>query len=518
VKSRKDNQHQSPAAGGGHLDVAARSVADGLIGTDAEGAVVFLNPAGEALTGWNARQAAGRPVEDVFCIVDEKTGGPCEGPVARVLSTGEAVESPANAVLVTRGGSELVLSYNASPVRDREGRLAGAVLAFRDVTDRVRLEDELRRAQRMDSIGILAGGIAHDFNNILTAILGNITLAQMFSKSGQSVEDCLQQAEKACWRAEELTQQLLTFVKGGAPVKKLASLTTLIRETGDFALRGSNVRCEFAVSPDLWPAEVDEGQISQVINNLMINADQAMPDGGTIQVSAENAVVGPDDDRSGLPEGKYLKISVQDHGVGIPPERIEKVFEPYFTTRPEGRGLGLSTARTIVKRHRGLIAVDSQLDAGTTFTVYLPASEGTPQAAPRRANSALKGTGRVLLMDDEDMVLKTAGAMLEHLGYEVTAARDGREAIELYRKAMQSRRAFDVVVLDLTVPGVMGGQECMKELLEIDPRVKALASSGYSGDDVEGTYRREGFRGFVTKPYSLEKLGQALHRLIGGGG
>ena len=516
MKSRKDNQHQSPAADAAHLDVAARSVADGLIGTDAQGAVVFLNPAGEALTGWSARQAAGRPVEDVFCIVDEETGRPCQSPVESVLSTGEAVESPANAVLVTRGGSELVLSYNASPVRDREGRIAGAVLAFRDVTDRVQLEDELRRAQRMDSIGILAGGIAHDFNNMLTAILGNITLAQMFSKSGQSVEDCLQQAEKACWRAEELTQQLLTFVKGGAPVRKLASLAALIRETGDFALRGSNVRCEFGVSPDLWPAEVDEGQISQVINNLMINADQAMPDGGTIQVSAENAAIGPDD-RSGLPEGKYLKISVQDHGVGIPPERIEKVFEPYFTTRPEGRGLGLSTARTIVKRHRGLITVDSQVGAGTTFTVYLPASEGTPQAAPRRTNSALKGTGRVLLMDDEDMVLKTAGPMLEHLGYEVTSARDGHEAIKLYRKASRSRRPFDAVVLDLTVPGVMGGQECIRELLAIDPRVKALASSGYSGDAVEGTYRQEGFSGFVTKPYSLEKLGQALHRLIGGG-
>jgi two-component system cell cycle sensor histidine kinase/response regulator CckA len=388
---------------------------------------------------------------------------------------------------------------------------------FRDITERKKMEGELLRAQKIESLGILAGGIAHDFNNILTGILGNITLAKAHAKPGDRVIDRLSEAEKACLQAKDLTQQLLTFSRGGVPVKKTVSITELLKDSATFVLRGSGVQCEFSIPDDLWLVEVDEGQINQVISNLIINAVQAMPEGGTIKVQAENIVVWTKDIPS-LKDGRYLKISIKDQGIGIQEKHLHRIFDPYFTTKHRGSGLGLAVAYSIIKKHYGYIDVKSQLGVGTTFFIYLPASEHNITTNEKKVDKIFKGAGRILLMDDEDVVRHVVGEMLKHLGYNVEFAKDGAEAIKLYEIAKERGKPFDAVVMDLTVPGGIGGKEAINKLLEIDPDVKAVVSSGYSNDPVLSNYTEYGFRGVVAKPYKLEELSKTLHEIILGGG
>jgi len=388
------------------------------------------------------------------------------------------------------------------------------IAIIRNITERKRMQGELLRVQKLESISILAGGIAHDFNNILTAILGNISLAKMYANPEDKICEKLTEAEKASVRAKDLTQQLLTFSKGGQPIVKTAHVTRLLKDTTSFALTGSNVRCEFFMSEDLWPVEMDEGQMSQVINNLVINAVKSMPKGGTIKVWAENATVGTERTKQSLPlEGEnYVKISIQDQGIGIPKEHLRKIFDPYFTTRKKGSGLGLAISYSIVQKHHGYITAESELGVGTTFHIFLPASE-KEVITETHAKEIVRGEkGRVLIMDDEEIVRDVASGMLEHIGYEVEVAKDGAEAIALYEQAQESQVPFDVVILDLTVPGGMGGKETIEKLIELDPQAKAIVSSGYSTDPVMSDFREYGFSSVVSKPYKIEELREALHK------
>jgi two-component system, cell cycle sensor histidine kinase and response regulator CckA len=325
-----------------------------------------------------------------------------------------------------------------------------------------------------------------------------------------------------------LTQQLLTFSKGGSPIKKNASITELLRETSDFILSGSKVRCEFSLPDNLWSVEVDEGQISQVINNLIINARQAMPKGGIIKVCAEN--VGEENgvaENGGLEvnsgsilkastpgKGNYVKISVKDQGSGIPKEYLSKIFDPYFTTKEKGSGLGLATSYSIIKKHGGYISVESEVGVGTTFYVYLPASMKEILTGEDEQEDICFGHGNILLMDDQESIREMVGEMLSFFGYEVESAGEGTEAINLYKKAKEAGQPFDAVILDLTVPGGMGGEEVVQKLLEIDPQVKAIVSSGYSDDLIISEYKQYGFSGVVIKPYDMKKLSEALHKVI----
>ena len=389
-----------------------------------------------------------------------------------------------------------------------------------DITDRRRLEEEQQRVVKLESLGVLAGGIAHDFNNILTAILGNISLARMESAPGSAVHDSLEQAEKASLRAKDLTQQLLTFARGGAPVKELSSLKELLRDTASFALAGSNVKCRFAIPADLWFAEIDRGQVSQVMHNLVLNAQQAMPSGGIVELTAENMALNELQNLvRGLPleEGKYIRIAVTDHGSGIPAEYLDRIFYPFFTTRHKGSGLGLATSFSIARRHGGLLNVKSELGVGSTFYLYLPASAETSSTRPDK-KGAMKpvGKARILIMDDEEMVREVAGRMLRHIGYkDIESAADGAQAIKLYEAAMESGQPFSVVILDLTIPGGMGGMETMKKLLELDPGVRAIVSSGYSNESVMAGYKKYGFSGMIAKPYTSVELGKAVHDVMG---
>jgi len=340
--------------------------------------------------------------------------------------------------------------------------------------------------------------------------MGNIGLALRHMEPEGRATERLLEAEKASLRARDLTQRLLTFSKGGTPIKKNVAIGQLIEEAASFALRGSNVRFELALPHDTWSVNVDEGQINGVISNLVINADEAMPEGGTIKIGARNRAIGllkfvP------LPRGNYVEVTVEDHGVGIPKEHLHRIFEPYFTTKQKGSGLGLATAYSIVKNHDGYISVESKLGIGTTFHVFLPASKNSaPMAKLTNDEASAPGSGRILVMDDEEAIQQLLYRALTEVGYEVVLAGDGEEAIEQYTRARDAGDPFDAVILDLTVPGKMGGREAIKKLNEIDPGVKAIASSGYSTDPVISDFRNHGFSGVVVKPYRISELREAL--------
>ncbi len=451
------------------------------------------------------RRAIGRNVFEVFSFLPDRV----RDEYHQVLRTGETLITEEQTVIE---GKEYTTDTRKIPVFEDED-VVGVVTVIRDITERRKLEEELFYARSLEAIGVLAGGIAHDFSNILTTAVGNIFLARRRAADNPPVLDKLRAAEKAIFRARHLTDQLLTFSKGGAPIKKAASISELLRETTDFALSGSNVKAEFDISDQLWNAEVDVGQISQVINNLLINAVQAMPHGGIVSISAEN-VVASKNQHLPLKHGKYVKISVQDRGVGIPEEHLSRIFLPYFTTKPNGSGLGLATAYSIVRKHSGHITVDSEPGEGCTFSVFLPASRKKIPPKHAAPQEPVEGKGKILLMDDEQDVRETTGEVLRTLGYEVDVAAEGLEAIQLYTAARESGCPYDAVVLDLTVQGGMGGKEAIQQLLRVDPHVKALASSGYSSDPIMADHKSYGFMGVVVKPCRAEDLSRVLHDML----
>jgi PAS domain S-box-containing protein len=389
--------------------------------------------------------------------------------------------------------------------------IVGRVWSFRDITERKKMEEEIQKSQKLESLGVLAGGIAHDFNNLLTGIMGNISLAKMHLDPSAKAFTRLVEAEKACDLTRDLTRQLLTFAKGGAPIKKVDSITRIITDTAGFVLRGSNVRCEFSLPEDLWAVEVDVGQMSQVINNLIINADQAMPDGGIITIQAGNVTLRADDTLP-LSEGRYVHILIRDQGMGIPEEYLTKIFDPYFTTKNKGSGLGLASVYSIIMRHGGYVGVESAPGRGTIFHLYLPAS-GKPyvkESALSEQRPPDRVKGRILIMDDEKVVRETACEILGHLGYQVDVCDDGTAALNLYREARTSGVPYALVIMDLTVPGGMGGKVMMKKLLEIDPDAKGIVSSGYFNDPIIAHYREYGFSGVVTKPFKVDEISEVL--------
>jgi PAS domain S-box-containing protein len=410
-------------------------------------------------------------------------------------------------------GRRLFLETHAVPLKNEAGEVIALLGITRDVTEKKKMEVEILRTQKIESVGVLAGGIAHDFNNLLTAIIGNVSLAKAFVDPSDKIHKRLTEAEKASFRARDLTQQLLTFSRGGTPIKKVVSLEPIIREAAGFALRGSNVKCDFAIPGDLWSAEVDEGQISQVIHNLIINADQAMPQGGMVRVVCRNVVAKPGTEPP-LKEGRYVELTIRDQGIGIPKEHLPRVFDPYFTTKQKGSGLGLAAAYSIIRRHGGYITVESEQGAGTVFHISLPASDAVAPAKPERKEDLVSGKGRVLVMDDEEIVRKVTGAMLGSLGYSAEFAEHGEAAIEQYTKAKEAGHPFDVLIIDLTIPGGMGGKEAVRRLREIDPDVKAIVSSGYSNDPVMADFGSYGFSAVLSKPYEIGELGETVRRVM----
>jgi signal transduction histidine kinase/CheY-like chemotaxis protein len=382
-----------------------------------------------------------------------------------------------------------------------------------------KLEAEVQRATRLESLGVLAGGIAHDFNNLLTIVMGNLTLAMLDEKAMSAVGDCLRESQRGAIRARDLTQQLLTFAKGGNPLRAAVALPTIVRETAEFILHGSNARCDYDLPDELWNASVDRDQIAQVIQNLVLNAMQAMPNGGIIRISLRNEEIAPKAN-SALAPGRYLRLAIADSGHGIPPENLPRIFDPYFSTKRAGSGLGLATVYSIVKKHQGHVQVESAPGRGATFTLWLPAADPNaagpaPSRAPATASLLSPGrTARVLLMDDEDSIRRLGAALLQRLDLEPTVVADGAEAVREFRQARDSGHPFSLVILDLTIPGAMGGREAIDFIRFMDDKVPAIVSSGYSNDPVLANFRAHGFQAMVPKPYDVNELGETIRQLL----
>ena len=502
------------------LAVTLRAIGDGVITCDVNGKVIMMNSQAEKLTGWTLNEAAGQPLKSVFDVtVDLATQAKAQKSGYRSEAQSILVNLPETVTLTSREGSECVIEQVASPIRDNKNEIAGVVLVFRDITARQRAEAERRKAETLEQLGLLAGGIAHDFNNLLTAIIGNVSLASLLLPPDDEMTTRLDDAKNASMRARDLAQQLLTFARGGAPIKKTASITKLIQDTVSFSLRGSRNRSEFDFADDVSPAVIDAGQISQVIANLVVNADQAMPNGGTLYVSCDNFCYDTHDAViEDLAPGDYVRVRIRDEGVGIPEKYIKRIFDPYFTTKAKGNGLGLATAYSIVKNHNGLMTVESKVHVGTTFTIYLSAAvveeEQAPVETSRRETEEITGTGRVLVVDDEDAIRDLVEFTLTRLGYEVSQAATALQGVEMYNQKLRAGNRFDLVILDLTLPGGMGGKEALKKLIEIDPTVNAIVSSGYATDATMSRYEDFGFRGCIAKPYEAAELGKVVHDMI----
>jgi len=474
------------------------------------GVLVFANAAGARLLGAErpediyGRQALDFVHPDYRDLVTRRLGGlKLDGEKNPVI---EEVFVRFDGSCVDVDVSSLVFMY--------QGKEAFLIVA-RDTRERKKMQEELIKAQKLESLGVLAGGIAHDFNNILTGILGSLSLANARLDPSHAIAKHLLDCEKAAVRASQLTRQLLTFSRGGEPVKKIIDPALIIRETASFVLRGTNVRSVIDLADGLWNISADSGQISQALHNILINAVQAMPGGGEVTVRAENETFGPENAHQ-LAAGNYIRIVLEDRGCGIPPENLVSIFDPYFTTKAEGSGLGLASVYSIVKRHGGAVEVSSTIGVGSSFTIHLPALPGTraeEEAVGKAPESAGIG-GRILVMDDEESIRDIATQMLEFMGYEVESCNEGREAVERFRTAWERGVPFDAVILDLTVPGGMGGREAAAHLLEIDHDAVLIVSSGYSNDPVIANFRSYGFSGVVPKPFTAATLAGELERLV----
>ena len=476
----------------------------------ADWAVDFFDDKIEALTGYSKAEFDSRRLKWSEVIQSEDLPS-VKDAFIQALRTNQSYVREYR--IKAKDGGILWIQEKGQIIRHQDGKIDYISGVFFDITERKIFEEERLIFSKMESLGVLAGGIAHDFNNILTVILGNINLAMLDLPVEYGGQEILTEAEKACFQAQNLARQLLTFAKGGAPIKELVAIEPLIRESVTFACRGSAVRGEFTLPDNLWALEVDPGQINQVFQNLIINAIQAMPGGGTIKIQAENLVLAAESDLP-LSAGRYVKISLQDQGGGMPAGYLAKIFDPYFTTKQKGSGLGLATSYFIIKNHHGHIAVESKLGVGTTFTIYLPAVDRKISRPPEVKMKLFSGKGKILVMDDEDLVREVVGKMVVYLGYEANLARDGAEAISIFAEAQKSGQPFDAVILDLTVPGGMGGKEAMENLLKIDPKVKAIASSGYSDDPVMAEFHKYGFSAIIPKPYRVMEAGKILHDII----
>lgn len=495
------------------LTVTLHSIGDGVITTDTDGFVTLLNPVAETLCGWPFAEALGKPLMQVFNIVNETTRAPREDPVKKVLATGEVVELANHTLLISKDGTERAIADSGAPIRDSHGQILGAVLVFRDVTEKQRIEDALLRDRQLEAIGLLAGGIAHDFNNILTALFGNISLIRLRVQHDSSVTALFDQVDQAFYRARDLAQQLLTFAKGGAPIKKAGSLREFLSETVKFLLHGTPVVARYELPDDLWAAEFDAAQMSQAFSNILLNAVQAMPRGGTITIAGRNVRIAPHE-LPPLQGGRYVCVSIKDNGRGIPEADRERIFHPYFTTKESGTGLGLATTYSVIRRHGGHIVARSNVGEGSCFDTYLPAAEEEVLAAQASRLGAVSGSGRILLMDDEEPVRKVCTEILRHLGYEVEAVADGEELVTLYKDYLGRGLRPDAVIVDLTVPGGMDGREAAAQILALDAEARLLVSSGYSTDPIMADYKSHGFVGVVAKPYDIDELAATVRRTI----
>jgi PAS domain S-box-containing protein len=512
IDMRKQTE-EAVRAGNQKLYDITSHLAEGIYALNELGHVTFMNPEAERLLGWTMEELNEKGPHDLIHF-QKPDGTPLsitDCKIHNVIKANKRYLSR-DELFVRKDGTVFPVSVISAPM-NIDKQIIASVTAFSDITQEKKLEAELLKAQKLESVGILAGGIAHDFNNLLQGIMGNISLSKLFldKHAPEKAYPFLEEAEKASEAAKELSFRLLTFSKGGDPFKKICAIESVLRKASGLSLSGSDVTCDIALSDDLYPVDIDEEQMTQVFSNILRNAKEAMPDGGTISISAGNVLISEDGPLP-LKAGDYVRISIKDRGIGIPEEDLSRIFDPYFSTKElgsqKGSGLGLSICHSIIRKHEGDIQVESRKGTGTTFHIYIPASiqkRGTVQQAVSKK--------RLLFMDDDERIIELVTNMMEHLGYDVECARNGEKAIEIYRQAKETGKTFDAVILDLTVQGGMGGDQAVKKLLELDPGVKAVISSGYIDDPILTDCRKYGFVSSIAKPYKMEQLKELLEKM-----
>jgi PAS domain S-box-containing protein len=481
---------------GRHLDLYELAPV-GYITLNQQGLILEINLAASALLGKARESLSGQPLSRFLLPEDQ--------PVfesRRTESCRTHTQQSWEMRMLRNDGSTFWARFQAIPERNGE-----FWVILNDITELLNSRQEMLKAQKLESLGVLAGGIAHDFNNILTAILGNISLARLQLLDPAKVAKRLDEAEAATTRAKALTRQLITFALGGEPVKQVIDIGALLRESTGFALHGSSVKCEYTIADGIWAVEADDGQLRQVIHNLVFNAVQSMPDGGTLRITADNIT-------SELEQKKFVRISITDTGVGIPAHHMLQIFDPYFSTKQNCNGLGLATCHSILKKHGGKIRALSTLGQGSTFYVSLPAVEPVVDQEPHPEAPPSEAGKHLLLMDDEQIIRELVEAILTEFEYSVECVENGADAVELYRKRKEQGTPFSAVILDLTIPGGVGGRETIEKLRAIDPDVKAIVSSGYSDDPVVAHFRDYGFGAVLCKPYRPQEMNRVLKELL----
>jgi PAS domain S-box-containing protein len=499
VISRVAELQQSESRFGVTLD----SIADGVLTTGLKGDVLYMNPAAELIFGPSSENISSPVLRDLFRLpgISEKE----LNELIKHVFTGTVWTSR---LKLERPDQDVqLIEVGTAALRDSDQQLLGAVIVVRDVTEKVRLQEELDQSQKLASLGTLAGGIAHDFNNLLAVIKWNVSALQQDANQ-TTQKHAIELIDNAVDQATTLSEQMLTFARGGIPLLQTCFLDTLIRSSIALHANESNLQFKVDLADDLWPVEVDTVQFNQVLNNLLTNASQAMPAGGTISVRAANRQLANNDGA-----GREVEIEIQDQGEGIPPDKLQRVFEPYFTTKSKGFGIGLATCYSIIKKHHGKLTVVSEVGQGSTFRIRLPASTNTPKAPEQNSQLEDNVSNRILVVDDDDLVRKSLTAVLKTAEFQVVAVSNGSEAITTYQQDQALGGHFHAVLIDLTMPGGLDGCETIKRLLKIDPDVRGIVISGYSDEQVLANYEQYGFVDRLQKPSSLEELQNVLNRL-----
>lgn len=495
------------------LAVTLKSIADGVIAIDQEGNVILINSVAQELIGMDETEVIGKRLSNLLDMSEVTGTVKCSDPLKTIIEESKSSKAERNYHLFSKSSGLKIVTCSGAPIRDADDNSIGAVLVFHDITERTKLEEELQRAQKLESVGLLAGGIAHDFNNILAAVLGNMSLAKNYINKKTKAFRYVERAESAISRATYLTNQLLTFSKGGSPIKKVASIKDLLMETVNFLLVGSRVEVKFEFQDNLWNTIIDKDQMNQVISNIVLNAIQAMPGGGVIGITADNYT--PKDSFTSVEElnsGDWVRIAIKDNGPGIAGEILPLIFDPYFTTKKDGTGLGLAISYSIVKKHQGILQVESDLGKGTTFYIFLPAFKGDVEKEYSESSKPVSGRGRILYMDDEKALCDTVKDILTDLGYTVTTVNDGTTALEIYKNTLKTDEKYDLVILDLIIPGNIGGKDTLDKMREIDPNVVAIATSGYSNDPIISDFQSYGFMGAISKPFRVNDLAEIVKK------
>lgn len=492
-----------------------KSIGDAIIATDNKGNVKFMNGIAEDITGWTMEQSGGKNLNQIFKIINESTLEEIENPIEVVLRKGSAVSSNSHTLLISKNGNRVPIDNSASPIKSENGDIQGVVMVFHDLTEKKKLQEKLMKKQKLESLGVLAGGIAHDFNNILTAVMGNISISMLSLNTDSVIFDNLSKAEKACKRASELSNQLITFSKGGSPLKKTINIAELLRDCVQLVLNTRDIKYTLDIKGESLKVQAQRSQLTQVISNILINSVESISTGGLIKISLDTVDLDSDSE-PGVKE-KFIRISIEDNGTGIDKESIGKIFDPYFTTKNSGSGLGLAIVNSVIEQHGGSIEVDSNPGGGTKFTIYLPASDQQLVTESPYSSKLMTGRGKILVMDDEPQVRELTQNVLRQVGYEVQICSDGKEVIEKYVRAANSDSKFDLVILDLIVPQGMGGIETVEKLLDFDPHVSVIAMTGYTTNNIKTEYLDYGFKGFTQKPYDIKELSELVFSLISAG-